>query len=178
MHRLFVALRPPAPIRASLLGLMGGIAGARWQDDDQLHVTLRFIGEVERPVAEDVAATLGSIRHPPLSFRFSGLGTFDHGGSVDTLWARVVPFDGLTILHKKIDQALVRIGLAPERRTYLPHVTLARLGSKAGPVQGFLAENAGFSTEPIDIDWFALFESSLGTGGARYDMIARYPLTS
>ena len=66
MHRLFVALRPPPAIRARLLAAMGGVPGARWQDDDQLHLTLRFIGEVDRPVAEDIAAALGTIHAPPL----------------------------------------------------------------------------------------------------------------
>ena len=66
---------------------MGGIAGARWQDDDQLHLTLRFIGEVDRHVATDVAAALGSVRHPPFELAVSGVGTFDRKGRIDTLWA-------------------------------------------------------------------------------------------
>mgnify|MGYP001113377463 CR=1 FL=1 len=62
-HRLFVALRPPRPIRARLIAAMHGISGARWQDDDQLHLTLRFIGEVDRHRAEDIAAALGALAH-------------------------------------------------------------------------------------------------------------------
>ena len=58
MRRLFVAIRPPAPIRALLLDAMGGIGGARWQSDDQLHLTLRFIGEVDRHLAGDIHAAL------------------------------------------------------------------------------------------------------------------------
>src|SRR5687768_8380838 len=61
MHRLFVGLRPPPAIRARLLALMGGVTGARWQDDSQLHLTLRFIGEVERPRAEDIATALSNV---------------------------------------------------------------------------------------------------------------------
>ena len=56
MHRLFVALRPPVPVRDHLLDLMHGVEGARWQSDDQLHLTLRFIGEVDRHQASDIAA--------------------------------------------------------------------------------------------------------------------------
>src|SRR3546814_10296472 len=67
MHRLFVAIRPPPAIRVRLLGLMHGIAGARWQDDDQLHLTLRFVGEVDRPQADDLADALGHIRFSPRS---------------------------------------------------------------------------------------------------------------
>lgn len=61
MHRLFVGIRPPAAIRALLLDKMSGAEGVRWQDDEQLHITLRYIGEVERPVAEDIAAMLGQV---------------------------------------------------------------------------------------------------------------------
>ena len=67
MHRLFVALRPPPEIRRRCLAAMaGGPPGWAWQDEAQLHVTLRFIGEVERPVAEDIAAALGAVRAPAL----------------------------------------------------------------------------------------------------------------
>ena len=79
MHRLFVAVRPPEAIRALLLGAMGGISGARWQTDDQLHLTLRFIGEVDRHAAGDIVAALGGIRHPSLEIAISGLGTFERG---------------------------------------------------------------------------------------------------
>ena len=74
MHRLFVALRPPPPVRARLLSLAGGVPAARWQDDEQLHVTLRFVGEVDRPVAEDVAACLARVRAPAPTVRLSGVG--------------------------------------------------------------------------------------------------------
>ena len=77
MHRLFVAIRPPRPIRERLMAAMGGISGARWQSDDQLHLTLRFIGEVDRHRAGDVHAALGAIRHPALEIALNGIGTFE-----------------------------------------------------------------------------------------------------
>jgi RNA 2',3'-cyclic 3'-phosphodiesterase len=177
MHRLFVALRPPAPIRAQLISMMGGVAGARWQDDDQLHLTLRFIGEVDGNRAEDMALALGNIHHSAVEIALNGLGTFDRKGMIDALWAGVTPHDRLASLHRKIDQALVRCGLPPDGRAYLPHITLARLNRSSGPVDHFLAQHAGLSSEAFRMDWFALYESSIGHGGARYDLIARYPLT-
>src|SRR4028118_2034772 len=80
MHRLFVAIRPPASIRARLLSAMGGISGARWQTDDQIHLTLRFIGEVDRHAARDIDAALASIHHPRFDIALSGLGTFHRRG--------------------------------------------------------------------------------------------------
>lgn len=176
MHRLFVALRPPAAIRAALLDVMGGVEGARWQDDDQLHLTVRYIGEVDGRMAEDVALALGNVHAAPLDLRIAGCGSFDSRGRVNALWAGVAPREPLTALHRKVDHALVRIGLPPESRAYLPHITLARLPGSAGSVDGFLASHAALSGPVFRIEHLTLFESELGHGGASYAAIARYPL--
>ncbi|WP_033922684.1 RNA 2',3'-cyclic phosphodiesterase [Sphingomonas sp. 37zxx] len=177
MHRLFVGLRPPFAVREQLIAAMDGVIGARWQDDDQLHITLRFIGEVERPVAEDVAVALGAIHAAPLTLAIAGVGRFEKRGRTNCVWAGVRPVDAIGRLHRKIDQALVRIGLPPEGRAYLPHVTLARLGGGAGPVERFLADQAALASPPFTLDHFLLFESSLGRDGPIYETIARYPLS-
>lgn len=179
MHRLFVALRPPPDIRASLAAAMGGVPGARWQDDEQLHLTMRFIGAVERPVAEDVAIMLSSIAAPVPTVRIAGVGRFDQRGRTDTLWAAVTPGDALAALHRKVDQALMRVGLEPERRAYLPHITLARLPRSMGhgpAIDRWLADNAVLSSEPFALTHLILYESHLAPDGARYDAIARWPL--
>ncbi|MBM3927252.1 MAG: RNA 2',3'-cyclic phosphodiesterase [Sphingomonadales bacterium] len=177
MHRLFVALRPPGAIRALLIDAMGGIAGARWQDDDQLHLTLRYIGEVERPVAEDVAVALDHVRASPVTLAISGVGRFDgQGRSGGAVWAGIAPRAPLAALHAKIDTALVRAGLPPERRAYLPHITLARLPRSAGAPDRFLADRAMLSSMAFTLDHFVLYESHLGTSGATYAAVARYPL--
>lgn len=176
MHRLFVGLRPPPAIRAQLLGVMGGVTGARWQDDSQLHCTLRFIGEIERPQAEDVAIALSNIHFPPIEIALAGVGQFDSRGRPNALWAGLRPHDALAGLHKKVDQALVRCGLAPERRAYLPHITLARMNASAGTTDRFLESHAGLASVPFTFDHFLLFESTLGREGAIYEAIERYPL--
>lgn len=176
MHRLFVALRPPPEIRSSLLAAMGGVPGARWQSDAQLHITLRFIGEVDGHAAESIADTLAAIRHPALDLAIDGVGTFDRKGRIDALWARVAPNDSLHALHRKIDHALVRTGLPPETRAYKPHVTLARFGARGGDVSAFAQSHAGLSTGRFGIESFGLFESRLGSEGAFYAELAEYPL--
>lgn len=176
MRRLFVAIRPPAVIRELLLDLMEGIAGARWQDEDQLHLTLRFIGEVDRHAAEDVHAVLGSLRHPPFDLALSGLGMFDRRGVPTTLWASVAPAEPVRALHNKIDQAMARVGLEPERRAFHPHVTLARLGRGAGAVDAFLAKSGGVTSSPFHVDSIGLFESRLTPDGAQYEELERYRL--
>lgn len=179
MHRLFVAATPPASVRADLSRLMAGVAGARWQADEQLHITLRFVGEVERPVAEDVAAALGAVHAPACAVALSGVGRFEKNGRANAIWAGLSPAEGLAHLHRKIDQALVRIGLPPEGRAYLPHVTLARFARTAGAgveIERWLAEHAGLSSAPFAITHFALFESHLGSEGADYRMVERWAL--
>ena len=176
MHRLFVALRPPPTTRALLLETMGGIPGARWQDDDQLHLTLRYIGEVETPQAEDIAAALNQISGPRPTVILSGVGTFDRKGIVHTLWAGIAPDDALKLLHDRINRALTLAGIAPEERAFKPHITLARLNRSPSPLDGFLSRAAGLSAPPFTPDAFLLYESTLGSEGSIYEAVARYPL--
>jgi RNA 2',3'-cyclic 3'-phosphodiesterase len=176
MPRLFVAIRPPPAIRAQLIALQNGVEGARWQDDDQLHLTLRFIGDVDARTADDVLATLSHIQGSPFTIALNGVGTFDRKGRVETLWAGVKPPAPLAALHHKIDHALVRMGLPPEGRAYLPHITLARFGRSGGVPDAFLAAHAGLSSDAFAVRHFALFESNLGSGGARYDLVERWAL--
>jgi 2'-5' RNA ligase len=179
MHRLFVALRPPPEIRDALADVMDGVPGARWQDDDQLHVTLRFIGSVDRPVAEDIAAALGGLHAMSVEATIAGVGRFGQRGRSEALWAGIAPHEPLAALHRKIDQAIVRVGLAPEHRAYLPHITLARLprGANAGlEVEAWLARHAGLTSGLFAFRHLILYESHLGRHGASYEPIARWPL--
>lgn len=176
MHRLFVAIRPPVEIRAQLLGLMAGVPGARWQDDAQLHLTLRFIGEVDSHRADDIAAALAGVRQPRFEIALNGLGRFERRGRPEALWAGVAPHDALAHLHRKVDQALVRAGFTPEGRAYLPHITLARFGREGGALDPFLSRHSGLSGAPFEVAHFSLFESHLGHSGAIYEPVERYPL--
>lgn len=176
MHRLFVALRPPEEIRNLLLAAMGGISGARWQTGEQIHLTIRFIGEVDRHQAGDIHAALGSIHHMPFEIAISGLGLFDRRGQPEVVWAGVAPHEPLKTLHKKVDQAIARAGIAPEQRAYLPHITLARLKRSSGSVRGLIEQSGGLTSPPFRISSFELYESQLTEDGAVYSVIERYPL--
>ena len=181
MIRLFVALRPPPAIRRGLLDIMEGVPAARWQDDEQLHLTLRFIGAVERPVAEDIAIALSQLVAPAPRVALSGVGRFEKRGRTDTLWVGVTPHDALAALHRKVDQACVRAGLEPERRAYLPHVTVARLARSAGvgfAIDAWLATHAALSSAPFPLPHLVLYQSHLGRDGATYEPVARWALDS
>ena len=167
MHRLFVAIRPPEEIRDLLIDAMDDSADFRWQDEEQLHLTLRFVGGVERPVADDLAAALGGIRADPFPLRIDSVGRFEQRNS-GALWAGVAPKGPLAALAAKVERVCQSAGLKPERRAFHPHITLARWkGRRTREVQSFLERKAGLSSEPFDVTEFTLFESHLSRHGAQ-----------
>lgn len=175
MHRLFVAIRPPEEIREQLLDLMEGVPDLRWQQDEQLHLTLRFIGEVERPVAEDIAIALEHIRFEPFALRLDGVGKFEkhrHGA----LWAGIRPKDQLKNLNAKVERACQSAGLEAERRLFHPHITLARWKGRAPGLDRFLEQHGGLYSSAWEIGEFILYESRLGHEGAHYEPVTVYPL--
>ena len=176
MHRLFVAIRPPEHIRDLLTDAMDDNAEFRWQDDEQLHLTLRFVGEVERPVAEDLADALGRVRAPRFDLRIKGVGRFDQR-SAGALWAGVEPREPVAALAAKLERVCLTVGLAPERRAFHPHITLARWkGWRSGDAEAFVARHRALSSDPFTVDAFALFESHLSRHGAYYEEVANFPL--
>jgi RNA 2',3'-cyclic 3'-phosphodiesterase len=156
---------------------MGGVPDARWQSDEQLHLTLRFIGEVERPQAEEIAAALGMIDRPRPVLAVRGAGMFGKSGQTRSLWAGVVRDEGLARLHDRVERALQRVGIAPDPRAFHPHITLARFPSRARGAIALPEDLAALVGTPTEIDNFVLYESSLGKNGATYTVVARYPLT-
>lgn len=174
MHRLFVAIELPDAVKASLIAMMGGIIGARWQRADQLHLTLRFIGEVDTKTANAVAEALATIRHPAFQVSGRGVGVFDRKGRPDSLWAGVPEREALKVLHNKVDRALARIGITLDTRSYLPHITIARFSREAGPLDAFMANAGRACFAPFTVDSFALFESHLTEAGAVYRVAGRF----
>jgi 2'-5' RNA ligase len=176
MHRLFVAIRPPEPVRDLLVDAMDDSPDFRWQDEEQLHITLRFIGEVDRPLANDLADALTRVRAERFQLRISGTGRFEQRNS-GALWAAVDPKAPLAAVAAKIERICQENGLEPERRAYHPHITLARwTGRRTREVQDFLERTAGLSSDPFDVAEFILFESHLSRHGAHYEPVATYAL--
>jgi 2'-5' RNA ligase len=176
MHRLFLAIRPPKSIRDRLIDLMEGMPDLRWQQDEQLHLTLRFIGEVERPLAEDLVAALARIGFPGFSLALDGVGKFEKHRQ-GALWAGVEPRDQLKLLNSKNERACQSIGIAPERRTFHPHITLARWKGRAFGLDRFIEQHNGLCSDPWHVGEFILYESRLGREGAHYERVESYPLS-
>jgi len=176
-HRLFVAIRPPEQVRERLLDLMEGLEGARWQDDEHLHLTLRFIGEVERPLANELADALRHIVAPRFPLEITGVGHFERKGRPHAVWAALAPSEGLQLLRQRVERACVSVGLERETRRFSPHITLARLGHGSGPIGPWLAANGAFHLEAWEVEAFSLYESHLSHNGALYEEVVSYALS-
>jgi 2'-5' RNA ligase len=176
MHRLFVAICPPEEVRNLLIDAMDDSPALRWVGDEQLHLTLRFIGEVERPVANDIAAALERVRAPTFGLSVVGVGKFEqrNGGA---LWAGVAPTQPVAALAAKVERAIQQAGLEAEHRAFMPHITLARWNRRnAEAVDTFIRRNTDLRSQPFEVDRFILFESKLSRHGAHYEEIAPFPL--
>ena len=173
MLRLFVGIGLPPEVKLRLSLLCSGVPGAKWVDAGNLHVTLRFIGEVDEGAASDIDDALTQIRAPRFDLAIAGVGHF----GTRMLWAGVERNPALHHLYDKVESAIVRLGFEPEGRRYTPHVTLARLRGAPDPrLQSFLSEHALFRAEPSAVDRFSLVASYPTKSGSLYEDQADYEL--
>ncbi len=156
--------------------LQGGVPGANWQMRDQLHLTLRFIGEVDGRDAVAVDDALSLIEAPRFSLALKGVGEFG-GKTPHALWTGVRDKERVAFLQRKIETALQRAGLPAEQRKFVPHVTLARLrGSPRGRVMDYLTDHALYASAPFDVEGFILYSSVLTPNGSLYRAEKAYRL--
>jgi RNA 2',3'-cyclic 3'-phosphodiesterase len=177
MIRLFVALALPDEVAQGLLRLESGVPGARWGTREQLHLTLRFIGDMDERDAGAIDEALSGLSAPRFTLELKGVGAFG-GKNPRALWAGVVPNEALTHLQRKIESAIQRLGFPAEERKYTPHVTLARLrATPASRVMDYLADHALYVSGPLEVREFVLFSSRLTPNGSVYTAEREYPLT-
>ena len=168
MIRLFAALALPDAVLDSLFALEYGVPGARWASREQLHLTLRFIGEVDGRDAAAIDDALAAISAPRFILELKGVGEFG-GKNPRALWAGIEPNEALVHLQRKIETALQRIGLEAETRKFTPHVTLARLrASPPGRMLDFLTDHALYRSGAFEVGAFTLFSSVLTSDGSHY----------
>lgn len=177
MPRLFVALGLPPELRDEVARLAGGIPGAKWLPPENYHLTLRFIGEIENWRAQEVDDALAAIRGNAFDLSLAGLGTFEKAGRIHALWVGAARNEALAHLQNKVETALQRIGLAPERKRFSPHVTVART-DRAPPekVIAFVQAHNLFRATPMRVEHFTLFSSRLGKEASVYTPEVEYDL--
>jgi 2'-5' RNA ligase len=176
MMRLFAALALPDFVAEQLKLMQSGVPGARWMDREQLHLTLRFIGEVDGRDAAAIDDVLSQIHSSRFTLELKGVGQFG-GKTPRALWAGVRNQDELVLLQRRIESALQRVGLTPEERKFSPHVTLARLrATPPGRVMDYLTDHALFTSGPFDVNAFILYSSKPTAGGSLYRAERAYAL--
>lgn len=176
MPRIFTGLEIPAEIGQTLSLLRGGLPGARWIDPQNYHLTLRFIGDVDSIVAREAASVLDQVKRTYFKLHLDGLSAFG-GRKPRAVVAAVAPSAALLDLQAEHERLLRRIGLEPEGRKYIPHVTLARLRqSSSRQVADYLAGRGLFRSPPFAVDRFVLFSSRASVGGGPYVVEAAFPL--
>jgi 2'-5' RNA ligase len=177
--RLFIALDLPEEIAAQARGLCQGLAAARWTNPAQLHLTLRFLGEVAEKELTALQANLARVTGAPFTLGLRGVGVFPRKRRpARVLWTGVAPAEPVAALKAALDAVL---GPDPEsdERGFSPHLTLARFrDDPRASLEGYLAQHAGFASPTWTVDRFYLYRSTLGSDGARHEIVERYPLRS
>ena len=173
--RLFVGLELSAEIKKSLEFARGGVEGARWQRDDQLHLTLGFIGEVPMSSVREIERVLADIHFDPFELQLTGVDMFGSVQQPKTLWAGVADEKSLKYLHEKILNALERVGIEGDRRRFKPHVTLARFNRGVeARISDWLGINGTLKTPVQTVEYFSLFSSAPTSEGPSYIVEARF----
>ncbi len=177
MIRLFAALPMPEAVAVALGRRQAGIDGARWSPPENLHLTLRFFGDVREDVARDLDAELVAVRARPFEITLSGVGAFGEGPDLHVVWAGVERSEPLEQLARACEGAARRAGLKAERRVYRPHVTLAYLKHPdPAEVGAWIQANNLLKSPPILVESFGLYSSFLGAEQAHHRLEADYPL--
>jgi 2'-5' RNA ligase len=174
--RLFVALSLPEAVAQSILLIQGGVPGARWQAREQLHLTLRFIGEVEGRDAAALDEVLAAIHVPAFSLQLHSVGQFGNK-QPHALWAGVRPNPALEHLQRKVDNAIRRVGQPHDAHKFMPHVTLARLRHpEMDRMLDWLTYNALYTSPEFEVGAFQLYSSKLTSDGSLYRIEQSYDL--
>lgn len=173
--RSFLALVLSSEAKLALTGLQRQLRAGRLVPEENLHVTLVFLGDQDERTLEILHEELATIPVPQIGISFRGTGCFG-GSSPKAVYANVEPNEALSRLHRSIQSAVRRAGITLKRRKFLPHTTLARLKPQdAWAMEPFLATTGGVLINGGEVSEFSLFESILRPDGAEYHELARYP---
>lgn len=177
MLRLFAAIPIPDDLRQRLVAISTGVRGARWVRPEGMHITLFFAGEMDRDQANDLDAELEGVQMPAFELSCRGLGYFERGSRIKSVWAGIELNDGLKYLHDRVESAAVKAGFERETRKFTPHITLARLkGGRADDIGHWIETHDHLSTPPFTVDHFTLYRSHLAREGAMYEPMVDYQL--
>lgn len=187
--RTFIAIEVGNDVKARAADLIKRLkkaeADVRWVQPEQMHITLKFLGDVpnvEVPdVCRHVAAAVADFA--PFEIEFQAAGAFPDSARPKSLWIGVAPgegFDQLEALNGAIEQRLHdTMGFPRERRRFHPHLTIGRLNAMGGAqvaLSELVEQNASFDASIAEIDEVLVFASYLDKGGPTYNVLGRAEL--
>jgi RNA 2',3'-cyclic 3'-phosphodiesterase len=166
--RLFVGLELPSACKSALFGLNPHLPGLRWLPEEQLHLTLSFLGEVEMPAYDRLRQVLGEVRVPPFFLPLRGMGMFNSRNRPSVVWVGVGKgHPHLFGLHRRIQDSLLSAGLEPNLKPFHPHVTVGRAnGISNQALQPFMRSHAETELGLVNVTGFELYSSVLAATGA------------
>lgn len=178
MHRLFVAIDLPEEVKRELARFRREeMTGARWVPADQLHLTLRFIGEVDDAILEAIRQALTVVRAEQFSLAVQVVGHFPARKTPHVLWVGADAGAALADLQGQVETGVQAAGLAAESRQFSPHITIARLRETPSHVVAeFEKRHQAFACPPFQVAAFHLYESTLAPKGAIHTLLQSYPL--
>lgn len=177
--RLFVAVDPPATLREQLTALYESIRGVTWTRPEQLHLTLRFLGDIDEALAPPVEEALARIQVQSFILPLAGIGSFPPRGPARVIWTGTgTGHPRLYQLRQQIDDALLGTGMPLDVRTFQPHVTLGRIKAEAPPglVSQYLKRHKDFEAPPFRVESVRLYASVLQPNGAVHTLKREFPL--
>lgn len=176
MYRLFVAIEIPEEVKRAAAAVARGVPAARWVPPGQLHLTLRFIGEVDEKIFRAVSEALESVSFSPFQLALRGTGVFPNPKRPRVIWIGMERSAPLFALQRRIESAVVSAGIPGEERPFSPHLTLARLREPTpAETERFLRQTASFAAPVFTVREFQLFSSRLAAGGATHTVEGTYP---
>lgn len=169
MYRLFSALQIPQKITEALISLQNGLPNAQWINPQNFHITLSFFGEVESAVADKLICAFDTIKLPPFVLQTKGFEIFSSENIPHSLVVRIERCEVLNLLHEKMQSILNSLGLPPDEKQFIPHITLARLlNIKPDDLPSYLSSRGDFLFPPFEIDHFVLLSSPSPLSDAPY----------
>jgi 2'-5' RNA ligase len=181
--RTFVALELSEPLKAGILALGARLAargiGASWIRAGAMHLTLKFLGDVEERALADVgeAVRAAAAHVDPFAFETTVLGAFPSPRRPRVIWLGVGPVDELFELQAALEGNLGRLGFPRERRPFRPHITIGRIRDHGGSpdVSGALSDLKGLR-EVVEVREVRVMKSTLRPSGAVHEVLESIPL--
>lgn len=176
--RLFIAVDLPEQVKTRVLQICSGLPSVRWVKPEQLHLTLRFIGEVNAAQSERLDDALKTVLFSPFDIALKSVGQFPPKGQPRVIWVGVEQAETLNALARQVEQVVVGAGFPSADKPFSAHITLTRVKAPLDRdvLREFFERNVSFQSDPVRLDRFVLYSSTLGPQGAVYRQERIYPV--